>query len=168
MRRRLVFVSYILITISLIGCSASAHSEELADYYNSYVNTVNDLGEKIDEQTEKLVMIEDPEEALSFHNEMIVPLVQEVEEFITSVEPKSEVVQELHEMRLKQLNSWFQGFELRTEAFEEAATSGDEEAVITLIEKSDSKFYEASQHAFMADHLFIQMAREHNVKLIDD
>src|SRR5690625_5050504 len=101
MKSRLIVISLAIVFIVLVGCN-SQHTEELIDYYNDYVQTVNAAGEEIDKQTEKLIMIEDDHEALEFHTNNIVPLVTEVEEFITSIEPTSDVVQELHSLRVEQ------------------------------------------------------------------
>src|SRR5699024_3106310 len=103
MSKRSIFFILILIILIFSGCGTSSHADELADYYNSYADTINPLAEEIDEQTEKLDMIEDDQEAMEFHKENIIPLVKEAENFITSADPESDVVQELHDLRVGQL-----------------------------------------------------------------
>lgn len=168
MKKKIIFISLIFLLITLGACgSPSKESEELADYYNSYVDTVHPIGEKIDELSEKLIIIEDDQEALEYHMENIVPLVQEVNEFINSIDPESDIVQELHDLRSKQLNTWDEGFSLRTEAFETAA-EGDKEKAVELVNQSDQKFAEAQQRAFEADEKFVQLAKENDVKIVDE
>lgn len=164
--KKLFLISMLAIITVLAACS-SPEAEELVKYHNDFVETVNPKAEQIDMELQELAMIEAPDEALKFQNENITPIVNEIMEYIHSMEPETEVVKELHELRLSQLNSWSEGFELRHKAMERAAESAEEQEINQLVQQSDEKFMETMENAQKADAKLVEMAEEYNVEMDD-
>lgn len=164
--KKLLLLSMLAIITALAACS-SPEADELVHYHNDFVETVNPKAEQIDMELQELAMIEAPDEALQFQNENITPIVNEIMEYINSMEPETEVVKELHELRLSQLSSWSEGFEFRHKAMERAAESAEEQEINQLIQQSDEKFMETMENAQKADAKLVEMAEEFNVEIDD-
>ncbi|WP_157087625.1 hypothetical protein [Oceanobacillus damuensis] len=165
--KKLFLISILSIVTGLAACS-SPEADELVEYHNDFVDTVNPKAEQIDMELQELSMIEAPDEALEFQNENITPIANEIMDYINSLEPETEAVKELHELRLSQLNSWSEGFELRHKAMERAAESAEEHEINQLVQQSDEKFMEAFENAQKADVRLVEMADEYNVELEDE
>ncbi|MBP1971432.1 hypothetical protein J2Z83_003571 [Virgibacillus natechei] len=165
--RKLFLVAILCISLGLVACS-SPEADELVEYHNSYVETVNPKANQMDAELEKLSMIADPEEAFEFQNENIIPIAEEIIEYIESNEPETDVVKELHDLRLEQMNGWIEGFELRNGAMEKAAEMADEQEINELVQQSDEKFMETAEKAQIADERLVEMAEEHNVELEEE
>ncbi|GAB3047738.1 hypothetical protein [Virgibacillus ainsalahensis] len=165
---RNVLILTILFFMMVLAACSSPEADELVEYHNTYVETVNPKAEEIDVHLQQLAAIADPEEALEYQNDNIMPLANEIMEFIQSMEPETEVVTELHDLRLNQMSAWNEGFELRNQAMEKAAEMAGDEEINELVQQSDEKFMEAQEKAVTADERLIEMASEHNVEIEEE
>ncbi|MUV39208.1 hypothetical protein JNUCC1_03081 [Lentibacillus sp. JNUCC-1] len=164
--KKLYMLSLMVLMTGLLGaCGASEEAEELADYHNSYVETVNDLASQVDEEMARSYNAGTPEEALQIQEEKVMPLVDEIMGYIDSLAPKTDVVKELHEKRKEQLDVWSQAMTMNVEALKKSVEGANEEEVNQLLGQSDEKLTKARENAQKADAFMAEMAEEHDVEI---
>lgn len=162
--KKLRVIFGILIIISLVACS-SPESEELTEYHNSYVETINTKAMMVDQELQKSLRAESPAIALEMQQKNVLPLVDEIQEFIHSRNPETEVVIELHKMRVNQLDTWAEAVRLRYQALEKTVEKASEEEIEKLIVESDEKLLDAQKTGAKADERFEELADEYKVDL---
>ncbi|WP_010098588.1 hypothetical protein [Ornithinibacillus scapharcae] len=152
-----------LLTIILVACS-SPESEELAEYHNSYIENINTKAMLVDEELQKSLRAETPAMALELQQKNVIPLVDEIKEFIHSRDPETEVVKEIHNMRIKQLDTWAEAVRLRYQALEKTVEQATKEEVQKLLSESDEKLLDAQKKGEKADERFLELADKYNIE----
>jgi PBP1b-binding outer membrane lipoprotein LpoB len=165
MGRKIKLLVCLTAALLLISC-ASAGAEELVDYHNSYVENVNSKLPEINTLNEKSLSSASFEEALDVQKNELLPLVNEIKDYIDSQEPESDIVKEYHLLRADQVDTWYEAFQMKHDVLESVVDQSisDEEANEIIME-ADEKFMEAGEKAQEADQKMVDLADEHNLEL---
>ncbi|WP_217589263.1 hypothetical protein [Lentibacillus saliphilus] len=165
MKKILAIIGSTLMVGLLSACGASEQAKELADYHNSYVETVNNLANQVDVELGNSYNVETPEETVELQREYVMPLVKEITDYIEAQDPQTDIVKELHNMRLTQLAAWSEALELHHEALQKTVEGASEDEINQLVADSDEKMTEAIKKAQEADERMVELAEEHGVEL---
>ncbi|MEC5424935.1 hypothetical protein QGM71_15720 [Virgibacillus sp. C22-A2] len=166
MKKLMLFILVSMI-LGLSACS-SAEGKELAEYHNNYVETVNEKATQVEVELNASFEAGTLEEELKLQEENVLPLISEIEEYIESQKPESDVVKEMHSMRLEQMRSWVEVFNLRFEALEKTIEGASEEEVAEIVQQAEEKVVETQTKAQAANEKMAELADEYNVELIDE
>lgn len=166
MKRILLFAS-LLVIVTLSACN-SAETDELVEYHNSFVKSVNKKSMEVEQAMEKSLSSETLEEALEIQKNEVVPLVDEIESYIQSQKPETDAVKELHGMRVEQISSWVEAYNLNHEALGKMLKMEDDPEIDEMITESDVKFGEAEKLGIKADEKLEKMSKEYNVEFLEN
>ncbi|ALX47198.1 hypothetical protein [Lentibacillus amyloliquefaciens] len=165
MKVRLKLFVCLNVLLVLAACS-SAEAEELVDYHNGYVENVNSKLIDINTLNEKSSSSASFEEAYDVQKNELLPIVNEIKDYIDSQDPESETVKEYHSMRADQVETWYEAFQMKFDVLEKMVKESiSEEEANEIIMEADEKFVEAGEKAQKADQKMESLAEEHNLQL---
>ncbi|SEP95520.1 hypothetical protein SAMN05216232_1439 [Virgibacillus subterraneus] len=163
--KKIFFITGLFIILLLTAC-ASETAKELVEYHNSYLNNVNSKGQELDKIIKKSLNTSTPTEAYQLQKEKAMPIVKEVEEYINSQDPKTDIVKELHQMRLEQFKLWHEGIQLKFQAVKKMGNqSVSQQETKDIIEESNRILKDAMELGKKADNKFLELADEHGLEL---
>ncbi|SFA91148.1 hypothetical protein SAMN04488072_103219 [Lentibacillus halodurans] len=168
MKRHLLLFGCIAVLLLLAACT-SAETEELMDYHNGYVDHVNSKITEINTLSEKSLSSASFEEALDIQTNELLPLVNEIKDYMDSQEPESNVVKEYHSLRSDQVDTWYEAFQMKYDVLEKMVNESiSEEEADEIIMDADNNFMEAGEKAQKADKKIEDLADEHNLELEEE
>lgn len=164
MKRFLLMLSFAILFV-FTGCQSE--SGEISDYHNDFIGTINPILDEVNAHVDYFWDIDDPEEALDYYNENMLPHNKKLIESLKSLEPSSEVAQELHELRKAHLDTWVEAYTIVTEALEKAIAMEDDDIIGELLDQADQKLEEAEEKFLLADERFEEIIEEYDIELIE-
>ncbi|TFJ91288.1 hypothetical protein [Lentibacillus salicampi] len=166
-RKMKLFIT--LTAVLLLAACASAEAEELVDYHNGYVENVNGKLMEIDTLNEKSLSSASYEDALNVQENELMPLVNDIKDYMDSQEPESDVVKEYHSLRADQVDTWYEAFQMKFDVLKKMVNQSiSEEEANEVIMEADEKYMEAGEKAQMADQKMEDLADEHNLELEEE
>lgn len=164
-RKLKLFISFMTM---LVACT-SAESEELVNYHNGYVDNVNSKITAINTLNEKSLSSASFEEAYNVQKDELLPLVDEIKDYMDSQESETDVVQAYHSLRVEQVETWYEAFQMKFDVLEQMTNESiSEEEANDIILQADDKFMEAGEKAQEADQKLADLADEHNLELEEE
>ncbi|SET34322.1 hypothetical protein SAMN05216389_10975 [Oceanobacillus limi] len=162
-----LFVLCLFILMTLVACS-SPETDELVEYHNNYIDVINEKAELVDQAVFKSMNVETPEEALEIQKNEVMPLVNEIKDFMNSQEVETEAVKEFHDLRMEQIEAFASSVELQYEALEKTVDMASKEQINKLVEESDAKYTEAMEKSQKAEDRLAELADEYDVEFMDE
>ncbi|GGK08606.1 hypothetical protein GCM10007063_33770 [Lentibacillus kapialis] len=139
------------------------------DYHNGYVENVNNKITEINTLNEKSLSSASIEEALDIQTNELLPLVDEIKDYMDSQEPEPEVVKEYHSLRVDQVDTWYEAFQMKFDVLEKMVDKSISEAEADkVLMEADEKYMEAGEKAQKADQKMEDLADEYNLELEEE
>ncbi|WP_174614152.1 hypothetical protein [Virgibacillus ihumii] len=163
MKKVLFFIGLSL--VMLLTACASDQAKEIVEYHNSYLKNVNHKGKELDKIIKQSLQEANPQAAYQMQKEKAMPIVQEITEYMKSQEPKTDVVKELHQMRLDQFKKWEKGIKMKFEAVKKMGEGISQKKAKELVDKANKQLKEAINLGKKADEKFLGLVEEYNIEL---
>ncbi|GAA0588657.1 hypothetical protein GCM10009001_00660 [Virgibacillus siamensis] len=160
----LVFIGLSMVML-LAACGASDQAKEIVEYHNSYLKNVNDKGEQLDKIIKQSLQEANPQAAYQMQKEKAMPIVQEITDYMKAQEPKTDVVKELHQMRLDQFEKWEKGIKMKFDAVKQMGEGISQQKTKKLVNKANEELKKAIELGKKADEKFLELAEEYNIEL---
>lgn len=155
--------------VMLLAACASDQAKEIVEYHNSYLKNVNDKGKELDKIIKQSLQEENPQAAYQMQKEKAMPIVQQISDYINSQDPKTDVVKELHQMRVDQFKKWEKGMEMKFDAVKKMGKqSVSQQEAKNLVAEANEQLKKAIELGKKADEKFLDLAEEYNVELEED
>ncbi|WP_077327780.1 hypothetical protein [Virgibacillus siamensis] len=162
--KKVLFLIGLSIVMLLAAC-ASEQAKEIVEYHNSYLKNVNDKGEELDKIIKQSLQEANPKAAYQMQKEKAMPIVKDIAEYLKSQDPKTDVVKELHRMRLNQFEKWEKGMNMKFDAVKKMGEGIGEQKAKELVNKANEQLKKAIELGKKADEKFLNLAEEYNVQL---
>ncbi|GAE94473.1 hypothetical protein JCM21714_3633 [Gracilibacillus boraciitolerans JCM 21714] len=165
--KNILKIAVITTVITLVACS-SPEAEAIVDYHDGYIKNVSDKVEEIDTINEKSLTSATYEQAYAIQKEELLPIINAIKEYMHSNEPEDESVTKYHNLRLKQVNTWIEGFEIQLDALEKLTAEEIFESELNeLIAGAQTKISESFELAAQAEAELESLVSEYNLEVIE-
>src|SRR5699024_5773019 len=142
MRNLFLFMS-LFFMLDLVACS-SPKADEVLDYHNSLVDDVQHKLEEIQTLGQEVLSMNSQEDALEKQKNEVIPLLDEVKDYIESKEPEHDITKEYHQLKVDWINALRESVQLEQEAFEGLFDGSlTEEEANEVLAKSEEKTQES-------------------------
>ncbi|WP_175614758.1 hypothetical protein [Piscibacillus halophilus] len=156
----------LMVPIFLVACGESDEGKELRNYHNDFMDYTQERMDEINIIAQEASTATSVEEMYEIQGEDLPVLAGEMLEYVESQEPETEVVQEYHELRKKQIEKWNEAITVELDALEQLVNgeiSEDEATEISM--EAQVLFGEFEQLTQEADEKLQELAEEYNIEL---
>ncbi|GEL76475.1 hypothetical protein [Tenuibacillus multivorans] len=155
----------VIMGVVLLGACSSPEADEIIEYQNSYVEFINPLSVEIDEVLQKINMAATAGEAYEIQENELVPIAEDIKDFIDSKNPESDVVKEYHAIIEGQLNNWYDGIMMEYETMGQFINGEITEAEAQeLYAQASEKYMAANEYEQEALDKMDELAQEYNIE----
>ncbi|GEN44514.1 hypothetical protein [Alkalibacillus haloalkaliphilus] len=102
-----VLLTGLIMVALLVACTMPPEAQELVDYHNDIIDFTEEKGEEMDEIDSQMTNMS-LEEAYELQLDEMLPIADEILEYVNAQSPESDIVVEYHDMRSAFVEKWYE------------------------------------------------------------
>lgn len=144
MKKKIMFFLIAVLLTVLAACS-SPEAKEVLNYHNDFVDYSNPKMDEVNQILDKIDLAETNQEAYDIGENVLVPIIKDVKDYLDEQDPKEDVTEEYHEILSKWANTFYKSAETQNDAYEEFI-DGSEDKGNELADEAEDLMMDANDY----------------------